>query len=250
MLLSESTALAQQPSATEDPARVEEARGQYRAGVQAFQRQRFTDAVIAFERSFRARPHPATLYNAAEARMRAGDNAGALAQLRELMGMTSPAPEAELQGRARALAQQMGEASLQASRVDSPTCPTCPRCAPQRECPPPPPPEQVETHPGPLAWGLAGGALFLTSLGAAFVAVASDNASTFENDGATRELQLALRDQGQTYRILGVAGLVLGVGAAVGATWFFLHPPTRRPPRVTRFDVGLGPGGVALQGSF
>ncbi|MBK8692131.1 MAG: hypothetical protein IPN17_07435 [Deltaproteobacteria bacterium] len=76
LVLASSQAFAQQPAP--DEPRLEEARAQYRNGVQAFQRGRFGEATVHFERSFRARPHPATLYNAAEARMRAGDTVGAL----------------------------------------------------------------------------------------------------------------------------------------------------------------------------
>ncbi len=89
---------------TEDPQRVEEARTRYREGLQFFQRRQFPEATVAFERSFRIRPHPFTLYNAAEARMRAGDPQGALQQLRDLLAMTTPAPEADLIQRARASA--------------------------------------------------------------------------------------------------------------------------------------------------
>lgn len=249
LLLSAGAAQAQ---TNEDSANVEEARTHYRAGVQAFQRGRFAEAVLAFERSFHARPHPATLYNAAEARMRAGDNAGAVDQIRELLGMTSPAPDAELTTRARALAQQMGVSDVQPRRVETPTCPTCPSCPPAPTCPPPPPPERVSTSISPAAYGLAGASLALTAIGAGFLGVAIDNASTYANTATPPGLQQELRDQGETYRIIGITGLVLGVGAAVGAVWMFTHPRERTVPSPTaaRVDFGIGPGGAVLSGRF
>lgn len=260
LALGSSFAWAQQTQpAAEDPARVEEARNQYRAGVQSFQRQRFPEATVAFERSFRARPHPATLYNAAEARMRAGDQAGAIEQLRELLGMTTPAPDEELVSRARALAQQMGQTNLQAvERQAAPSCPVCPRCAEAPTCPPPPPAERVTTHTSPMAWALAGASLAFVGAGSAFFAVALDNASTYNdarlNDSAgARAVREDLKDQGELYRVLGIAGLVLGAGAAAGATYFFLHPREQSAAPASpmaRLNVGVGLGGLSLSGQF
>ncbi len=242
-----------QPSGDE-AARLEEARNQYRAGVQAFQRNRFGDAVVAFERSFHARPHPATLYNAAEARMRAGDNEGALGQLRDLLAMTEPAPDAELVTRARTLAQQMGERDLRPAepRAVARPCPECPPCHQQvQECPPPPPPQRETSQVSPAAYGLAGASLVLVAVGAGFLGVAIDNASTYTNPLAPRELQDQMRDQGETYRIVGIAGLALGVGAAVGAVWMFTHPQRRTlMAPAARLDVGVSTQGLLLRGTF
>lgn len=249
LLLSAGAAQAQ---TNEDSAQVEEARNHYRTGVQAFQRGRFAEAVLAFERSFHVRPHPATLYNAAEARMRAGDNAGALDQIRELLGMTSPAPDAELSQRARALAAQMGTPDIAPRRVEVHTCPTCPTCPPAPTCPPPPPPQRVTTSISPLAYGLAGASLALVGVGAGFLGVAIDNASTYANAATPPALQQELRDQGETYRIIGITGVVLGVGAAVGAVWMFTHPRerTQDAPMAARVDFGIGPSGAVLSGRF
>lgn len=243
-----------------DEARLEDARNQYRAGVQAFQRGRFGEATVAFERSFRARPHPATLYNAAEARMRAGDNEGALAQLRELLAMTSPAPDADLAGRARNLALQMGERDLQpaAAHVESAPCPTCPTCHTETpSCPPAPQPEVVTTRISPGAYALGAGAIVLTAVGASFLGVAINNASVFSDIGAMsnrsgfNEVQTQLQDQGETYRTIGIVGLALGVGAAIGSIYMFTHPTEHRAPApMARLNFGVSPGGVALQGTF
>lgn len=236
-----------------DEARLEEARTQYRNGVQAFQRNRFGEATVSFERSFRARPHPATLYNAAEARMRAGDTEGALNQLRELLAMTSPAPEADLTTRARNLAGQMGERDLQpaVARVESAPCPTCPTCPEAPSCPPPPPPEVVTTRIGGGAWALGGAALVFSAVGAGFLGVAIDNSSTYLDAGASLDLQTRIRDQGETYRTIGIVGLALGVGAAVGAVWMFTHPQERRAAApVARLDFGIAPGGLSVAGTF
>lgn len=239
----------QQPAATD--AQVEEARARYREGLQFFQRRQFAEATVAFERSFRIRPHPFTLYNAAEARMRAGDTVGALAQLRDLLAMTDPAPDAELAGRARTLAQQMGEQNLQPTPPRQVSCPACPTCPPPRECPPPPPPTRVTTQISPAAYALAGASLALVGAGAAFLGIAVDNASTYANPLAPRPLQEQLRDQGETYRIVGLTGLALGVGAAVGAVWMFTHPRhVEEAAPTARLDVGVGPGGVSVSGTF
>lgn len=244
-------ALAQTPP--ENSPQLEEARNQYRAGVAAFGRRHYPEAVVAFERSFRARPHPATLYNAAEARMNAGDNPGALAQLRDLLAMTDPAPDPELAGRARVLAEQMGEHNLQPTpRVVAATCPSCPPPPPPPPPPVCPPPEVVRTRISPVAWALAGGSLALMSVGAGFFAVAVDNAASFRDPLATQEFQLQLRDQGETYRIIGITGMVLGVGAAVGAVWMFTHPTTTPSASnaVARVNFGVSPNGVSLGGTF
>ncbi len=258
LALLSSQAFAQQ--AGTDESRLEDARNQYRAGVQAFQRGRFGEATRSFERSFRARPHPATLYNAAEARMRAGDNEGALAQLRELLAMTTPAPDADLAGRARNLALQMGERDLQpaVARVESAPCPTCPTCSTETpSCPPAPEPEVITTRIGGGAYALGAGALVLTAVGSGFLAVAINNASVFTDIGAMtnraglREVQDQLQDQGETYRTVGIIGLALGVGAAVGSIWMFTHPQERRAQAPTAgLNLGISPGGVALQGRF
>jgi tetratricopeptide (TPR) repeat protein len=252
LLLGSSTAFAQQ--ATPDEPRLEEARTQYRAGVQSFQRNRFGEAAVSFERSFRARPHPATLYNAAEARMRAGDTEGALEQLRELLAMTNPAPDADLSARARTLAGQMGERNLQPAepRVVATPCPVCPTCRTEApSCPPPPPPEVVTSRIGAGAWALGGAALALTAVGAGFLGVAIDNSATYQDAGASLPLQTAIRDQGETYRTIGIVGLVLGVGAAVGSVWMFTHPQERRSPSpMARLDFGVSPRGVSLGGTF
>ena len=251
-LLLASQASAQQ--AAPDESRLEEARSQYRSGVQAFQRGRFGEATVSFERSFRARPHPATLYNAAEARMRAGDNEGALGQLRELLAMTSPAPDADLAARARGLAAQMGERDLQPTpaRVESAPCPTCPVCrAEAPSCPPPPAPEVVTTRVPGTAWALGGAAIVFSAVGAGFLGVAIDNAATYVDDGANLDLRTRIRDQGETYRTLGIVGLAVGVGAAVGAVWMFTHPQERRSsPSVARIDLGVSPGGLSVAGTF
>jgi hypothetical protein len=252
--LSTSLALCQTaPPSGEDPQRVEEARTRYREGLNSFQRRQFAEATVSFERSFRLRPHPFTLYNAAEARMRAGDNVGALQQLRDLLAMTDPAPDAELQGRARALAQQMGEQNLTPTPVVAQRdCPTCPTCPPQRECPTCPPAARIETRISPVAWGLAGASLVFVGVGSAFLGVAVDNANTFTNDLAPRPLQEQLRDQGETYRIVGIAGLAVGVGAAVGAVWMFTHPrAVEEPaPAMARMQFGISPNGLAVAGTF
>ncbi len=259
MSLASASGWAQQAQPAEDPARVEEARNQYRAGVQAFQRNRFPDATLAFERSFRARPHPATLYNAAEARMRAGDQAGALQQLRELLAMTEPAPDEALATRARTLAGQMGQPDLQpAAAASSPTCPECPRCPQVQECPEPLPPVRVQTRISPGAYALAGVSLALVGAGAAFFAVAVDNSATY-NDArlntvpAGMAVREDLRDQGETFRILGIAGLALGVGAAAGAVYFFTHPrEAPAPASSTLASLRVGPTlhGLSLSGQF
>jgi tetratricopeptide (TPR) repeat protein len=243
-----STALCQP---AEDPARVEEARTRYREGLQFFQRRQFPEATVAFERSFRIRPHPFTLYNAAEARMRAGDPQGALQQLRDLLAMTTPAPEADLVQRARALAQQMGEQNLQPTPQESHECPTCPACAAAPECPAPPPPMRTTTQISPAAWGLAGASLALVGVGAGFLAVAVDNSNTYADPLAPRVLQEQLRDQGETYRIIGVVGLAAGVGAAVGAVWMFTHPRhVEEPTSVARVRFDVGPSSLSLSGTF
>lgn len=167
--------------------------------------------------------------------------------------MTSPAPDADLTARARTLAGQMGERDLQPTppAVVNTPCPTCPTCPQAPSCPPPPPPEVVTSRIGGGAWALGGAALVFTAVGAGFLGVAIDNSSTYTDNGASLDLQTRIRDQGETYRTIGIVGLALGVGAAVGAVWMFTHPQERRVAApVARLDFGIAPGGLSVAGTF
>ena len=111
-----------------------------------------------------------------------------------------------------------------------------------------------------LVFSVIGAALFAAGFAAGegglnvgFLGVAIDNSDTYNtyfNMGTTDALQSHLKDQGETYRIIGIAGLALGVGAAVGAVWMFTHPRERQAPVTARLHFGIGPSGMALGGTF
>ncbi len=145
----------------------------------------------------------------------------------------------------------MGEPNLQATPVESHECAACPTCPPAPTCPTPPPPSRLVSQISPAAWGLAGASLALVGIGAGFLAVAVDNANTYANPLTPRPLQEQLRDQGETFRIVGVVGLAAGVGAAVGAVWMFTHPRrVEEPAPSASLHVGVGLASLSLSGTF
>ena len=90
-----------------------------------------------------------------------------------------------------------------------------------------------------------------SAVGASFLGVAIDNSATYTDRGASLDLQTRLRDQGETYRTIGIIGLALGVGAAVGAVWMFTHPQERRVAApAARLDFGVSPSGLSVAGTF
>jgi hypothetical protein len=254
------TEAAQTP---EDPARVAQARDQYREGVAAFRSRRFGDALVAFERSFRLRPHPTTLYNAAEARLRAGDREGAIDQLRQLLAMTTPAPDAQTVDRARALAREAGVDNLTPAENNTPTCPTCPACPPQRECPSCPTVQPSVQH-GPLPYVLAGGSVAFLAAGMIFYGVALGDAGAYIDSRSVDNCPnnpaapscAALRSQGEAFRWVGLTGIVLGVAAGVASVYVYTHPsphadhPARRSGFRPVAHVDVAPNGLMVSGTF
>lgn len=244
-----------QTEGADDPARIEQAREQYRAGVAAFRARRYGDAVVAFERSFRLRPHPATLYNAAEARLRAGDRERALEQLRELLAMTDPAPDQATIERARALAREAGVEDLQPAPPPTTECPACPTCPPPPECPRCPPPRVVQPDRGILPWALAGGGAVAFGLGMYFYSVALADANTYANPRTPIEVRRSLRDEGELFRWIGLAGILVGIGAEAGAVYLLTRPPTqeravRRGIVSPTARVDVMPNGLVVSGTF
>jgi hypothetical protein len=241
----------------DDAARLEEAREQYRQGVAAFRARHFGDAVVAFERSYRLRPHPTTLYNAAEARLRAGDRDQAVAQLREMLAMTSPAPDAQTVDRARALAHEAGVDDLQPAEHRDTSCPACPTCPPQRECPTATVPQRVTVNHGPLPFVFAAAGFVFFGVGLAFYGHALADSSAYNSpNNNDPTLQNSLRSVGVPFTWIGVAGIAIGLIAEAAAVFFYLHPPAasatarnRAPMRPTaHFD--FGPTSVMLSGTF
>ncbi len=276
-LLASQTASAQTEPAV-DP-RVQEARDQYREGVAAFRARRFGDATVAFERSFRLRPHPTTLYNEAEARFRAGDRTEALEQLRRVIGMTDPAPDAATIERARVLAREGGIDDLQPLSPETHECPPVPQCPPQRECPVcPPPSTRPAVEHGVVPYVLAGGGLVFVAMGMTFYGYALGDAYAYNhpsNPGNVPALDTALRDQGNTFRVVGLTSLLVGVAAEVVAVYLYTHPasppaassgpsaqpsdgsstppgdrPTARRMSYPTARLDIAPSGLVLSGTF
>lgn len=262
-LLASQIAAAQTEPAIEP--RVQEARDQYREGVAAFRARRFGDATVAFERSFRLRPHPTTLYNEAEARFRAGDRTEALEELRRLIGMTEPAPDAATIERARVLAREGGVDDLQPLLPETHECPPVPQCPPERECPvcPPPTTRPAVVDHGVAPYALAGGGLVLVATGMTFYGYALGDAYAYNhaaNPGNNPALDAALRDQGNTFRWVGFTSVLLGAAAETVAIYLYTHPATpaaqhsdrpaarRMSYPTARLDVA--PAGLLFSGTF
>jgi len=263
------------PASGTDAARVEFARVQYREGVAAFRARRFGDAVVAFERSVRARPHPSTLYNLAEARLRAGDREGALESLRAVVGSETPAADAALVERSRVLAREAGENDLRPPPPHPANCPECPVCAPSVSCPEAPAPtvRVVSADRGPLPWILGGVGMFSMFIGTYGYAAAQTDAWVYNhltdpmrpstympNNGLVSET----RGHGEAWRWVGFFGILAGVGLEVGAVYLLARPMSSPPPAtpapattgrvrsapapVARVD--FGPTGFGVTGAF
>jgi hypothetical protein len=254
---------AANPSANQpSEAQLQEARDQYREGVAAFRARRFGDATVAFERSFRIRPHPTTLYNEAEARFRAGDRAGAIEQLRQVLAMTDPAPDQQTVDHVRALAHEAGVDDLQPAPVQTgPSCPECPVCQPQRDCPPAPPPSTQTVSHGPLPYILAGGGLVFIAMGMTFYGYALGDANAYNhpsNTGQNPMLDAALAEQGNAFRIVGLTTFLIGLGLEGVAIWQYLrtpsapaHPASRRHTLpIASAHIDVAPNGIVLSGTF
>lgn len=196
-----------------DDPRTVEARTQFAAGMRARDARRWGEAVLAFERSLRQRRHPQTLYEIAFARQRGGDSEGAITALRDLLAMSDPAPSDDLVNQARTLAREAGEPNLMPTVASSsPTeCPTCPTCPPQRECEVCPPPQVVERVPMvPLILGAAGGVVL--GIGAGFYGHALGDSVAYNSQNASIPLRMELKERGETYRVVGLIGLIAGIG--------------------------------------
>lgn len=260
-------AWAQQPAADSDP-RVQEGRAHFRDGVAASNARHFAEAAMQFEWSLRLRPHPITLYNAAESRFNAGDREQAVLHLRRLLAMTEPvAPDEAMIQRARALAAQAGENNLQPAEPERPTCPppvVCP--PPPPPCPTCPPPVVQRVSPGPLPFVLTGAGAALLLTGGLFYGYALDAAATYAQPDTPVSVRLALRDRGEAFRWVGLFGILLGLGSEAAGLYFFARPlgqPTAAPaaaaesprsrrtplgPAITAF--GASPEGIFLGGRF
>ncbi|MBL8682892.1 MAG: hypothetical protein JNK05_27245 [Myxococcales bacterium] len=251
-----STAFAQ-PA---DDARTQEARAQFANGMRARDGRRWGEAVLAFERSLRQRAHPQTLFEIGNARFRGGDPEGALTALRDMLAMTDPAPSPELQEQARALAREAGEPNLtptpqRSSTAECPRCPTCPTC---QECPSCPPPQVVERTPMvPMILGIAGGVVL--GIGAGFYGHALADSAVYNSQNASIPLRMEIKPRGESFRIVGLLGVIAGVGLEATAVALNFVGRGRAPQqtqssdratavRDVRFDIA--PDGVVVSGRF
>lgn len=246
---------------TSNDARTQEARTLFAAGMRARDARRWGEAVLAFERSLRLRRHPQTLYEIAYARHRGGDSEGAISALRELLAMTDPAPSQELIDQARALAREAGEPNLtpppQTSSMSE--CPSCPTCPPQRECEVCPPPQVVERVPvAPLILGAAGGVVL--GLGAGFYGHALADSATYNSQNASIALRQELKPRGESFRLVGLIGVIAGLGLeATAITLSFTSRPRPSAAQTSSNDrtqavrdvrVDVAPDGVVISGRF
>lgn len=253
------------PSAFAQPAedqRIVEARTLYITATQANTARRYGEAVIAFERSNRLRPHPRTMYEIASARHRAGDNEGALQMLRDALAMTDPAPNDELLGLIRTLAGELGEPNIAPTVAQSHECPRCATCPPERECPVCPPATPTDRPAWtPVLLGVGGGVVL--GLGMAFYGAAIGESVGYNSQYASIPLRMELKSAGETNRIVGLLGLIIGLGlegTAIALTVTGRSQPARAAtsdaparPRESarsrlRFDVM--PNGLLVSGQF
>ncbi len=242
--------------------RIVEARTLYITATQANTARRYGEAVIAFERSNRLRPHPRTMYEIASARRRAGDNEGALQMLRDALAMTDPAPNDELLGLIRTLAGELGEPNIAPTVAQSHECPRCATCPPERECPVCPPATPTDRPAWtPVLLGVGGGVVL--GLGMAFYGAAIGESVGYNSQNATIPLRMELKSAGETNRIVGLLGLIIGLGlegTAIALTVTGRSQPARAAtsdapvrPRESarsrlRFDVM--PNGLLVSGQF
>ncbi|MDP3275999.1 MAG: hypothetical protein Q8Q09_12435 [Deltaproteobacteria bacterium] len=228
------------------------------SGIRARDGRHWGDAVLAFERSLRLRPHPQTMYEIAFARVRGGDPEGALPVLRELLAFSDPAPSEQLVEQARTLAREAGENNLSPPIIASTTCPTCPTC-PSVEPALPCPEAQVIERPSilPLALGVGGGVVL--GLGGIFYGHALGDAAAYNSDqNSSLPLRMELKSRGETFRIVGVIGLIAGLGleataVALGITGRSRAANTQSTAAAqvaSSLRFGIMPNGVVLGGTF
>ncbi len=221
---------------------------------------RWGEAVLAFERSLRQRRHPQTLYEIAFARQRGGDSEGAITALRDLLAMQDPAPSEDLVTQARTLAREAGETNLtptvQASSGSS-DCPTCPTCPPQRECEVCPPAAVVERVAlVPLILGAAGGVVL--GVGAGFYGHALADSATYNSQNASLAIRQEIKPRGETFRVVGLIGVLAGVGleataialSFTGRSRPAATPPADRATAIRDVRVDVAPDGVVVSGRF
>lgn len=213
---------------TDDATRLEQAREFYRNGVAAFRARRYGDAVIAFERSYRLRPHPTTLYNAAEARLRGGDRERALEQLRDLLAMRDPAPDADTIERSRALAREAGEVDLRATPPPQ-VCPPQRECPAQTPCPECPTPQPVAAPAGAVPLALVIGGSVVLATGTAFYAAALAQSGAYNNPDTPVSVRRGLASQGEAFRIVGLVGFIAGAATEIAGIYLLARTPPRPP---------------------
>jgi hypothetical protein len=240
---------------TPDDARTQEARAQFANGMRARDARRWGESVLAFERSLRLRPHPQTLYEIANARFRGGDPEGALTVLRDLLAMREPAPSDELITQARALAREAGENNLTPTPERSTECPTCPTCPSVPECPTCPPAQVVERTPiVPLVLGIAGGVVL--GVGAGFYGHALADSATYNSQNASIPLRMEIKPRGESFRIVGLLGVIAGLGLEATSVVLSLTArprdaaPAQRATAITNVRFDVAPDGVVVSGRF
>ncbi len=236
--------------------RTQEARAQFAAGMRARDARRWGEAVLSFERSLRIRVHPQTLFEIANARFRGGDPEGALTVLRDLLATRDPVPSDDLVNQARALAREAGEPNLSPTPERTVECPTCPTCPPQRECPECPPPQLIERTPVvPLALGIGGGVLL--GIGAGFYGHALADSASYNSQNASLALRMEIRPRGESFRVVGLLGILAGIGLeTTAAVLAFTARPrtdvsaTQRATAIRDVRFDFAPDGVSISGRF
>lgn len=237
---------AGEAAADDAAARDQQARAVFELGVRAFEDGRYDEAVGYYGRAFELSGREALTYNLGVANERAGNVEEAIRWLeRYLRAEPGTDRRVEVEERLRVLRLAAAQAAEPPSPV-VPSEPAAPASAPATTEPDPRPMPEAGGAGSVMPFVLvgAGGAVLVT--GAALLGVAAGARSTVEDaDVGTRWSEVeGDADRADTMSLVG--GLLLGLGLAVGAAgvvWLVAGGSSRA-------EVAVGPGGVAVRGSF
>ncbi|MFO0681103.1 MAG: tetratricopeptide repeat protein [Sandaracinus sp.] len=232
-------AQAAQPTAAE----LSEAQRQFELGVADYEAGRLEDALVRLSRAYALSGAPELLYNLGTIHERLRHDDEALDAYEAYLEAVPASPDrAAIEARVRVLAETRAHAAVADATADAPV-----EVAMPVEAPSPQAIASDASSSDPAPWILTGSGLAVAAAGGALVAVAALDASTVMTTTSYREAQSA-RDRAPIESGVGLGAIGVGVIMAVaGIAW---GVATSSDPRAPSVEVAIGPGSIALRGSF
>ncbi len=240
-----------------DPDHLETARAAFEAGRTAYEAGEFEVALEHFREAHRLTGSPEILYNIATCADRLRRDEVALEAYRGYLAQSQSTPDrAQVQSRVRVLEEQIARAEserLARERREAEQAALREQLAARPDSPASPPPPPRDPGPGPWIVLAGGGAAAIA--GVALVVVAElDAACVRAPAGCARDpsapawSDVADRyERIPTFQTIGAVLLGVGVAAMVaGLVWGVAGGGSDD----ATVELGVGPGGVALRGSF